>query len=452
MPQSASPATESPANVPAITTSRKPLITLRTAAGTRRPLCCARRNSPSPLSPSRRLPRALIATTINVGSPTSRNATTSVRVRLAAFVNSVRIKAITRAPRPPRRGGRRRVAGREEIQEGVFEALGRHDRLEPEPGSDERGGDVGAATVVQLDDEPVALDLHLRDARRAFDSSAARAFTVVDLDVDRTRRSDEIAHGSVGDEATVVHDEHVAADLFDLAEVVARQQHRRALRAEPADQLADLADLTGIEPVRRLVEHEQLGAPEQQPGESETLLHPLRVRLHLAVDRVAETGDRERAVEVGILHARAARLPPQPQVAHPGEVRNERGLLHHRADAHQLPAARRDRLSEQARRPARRPLEPHEHAQRRRLARAVRTEQPVDLTPLHGEREVLDRAHLTEGLPQSVDLDDRVTHPAPPPSVPMDGIDGRQRYTVAAELPERGTRTRCRICSVKNAS
>ena len=61
---------------------------------------------------------------------------------------------------------------------------------------------------------------------------------------------------------------HVAADLLDLAEVMARQQHRRALRAEPADQLADLADLAGIEAVRRLVEHEQLRAGRATAGRS----------------------------------------------------------------------------------------------------------------------------------------------------------------------------------------
>ena len=62
------------------------------------------RNRPSPASPSpRRFPFELIATTINVGSPTSNSAITNVRVRLAAFVNSVRIKAITRAPPSARR-------------------------------------------------------------------------------------------------------------------------------------------------------------------------------------------------------------------------------------------------------------------------------------------------------------------------------------------------------------
>jgi hypothetical protein len=49
LPHAASPATESPAMVPAITTSRNALITLSTGAGTSNPLWLASRKSPSPL-------------------------------------------------------------------------------------------------------------------------------------------------------------------------------------------------------------------------------------------------------------------------------------------------------------------------------------------------------------------------------------------------------------------
>ena len=60
------------------------------------------------------------------------------------------------------------------------------------------------------------------------------------------------------------------------------------------------------------------------PGEPEPLAHALRVGLHLAVDGVAEIGDGERLVDVGVGPLGAARLPPQAQVAQPREVRHER--------------------------------------------------------------------------------------------------------------------------------
>ena len=98
---------------------------------------------------------------------------TSVRVRRAAFVNSVRIKRDHDATSAGRVHGAGGVARREQLEERVLEPLRRHDRLEPKPGADQRGRDVGAAPVAQLDDEPVALGLHLRDARRG--STATRA-------------------------------------------------------------------------------------------------------------------------------------------------------------------------------------------------------------------------------------------------------------------------------------
>ncbi len=242
------------------------------------------------------------------------------------------------------------------------------------------------------------------------DEQRPRPFAIVDLDVDRARRPDELADGAVGDEAAPVHHEDVAAHLLDLAEVMARQQHRGALRAEATDQLADLADLAGVEAVRRLVEHEKLRPPEQQPREPQPLLHALRVRPDLSIDRRAEVGQRERAVEIGVLHPGAAGLPPQAQIAHAGQVRDERRLLDHRADPDELARARRDAGPEEARRAAGTSLETRQHPQRRRLPGAVRPEQAVDLARVHREREILDRADLAEGLPEALDLDDRIRH------------------------------------------
>ena len=243
-----------------------------------------------------------------------------------------------------------RVAGREQLQEGVFEPLRRHDRVESQSGRHERGREIRSSARPQLDDQSVALDLRPFVTAGSCAENRGALCAIVDLDVHGTRRADQLADGAVGDEAAVVHHEHVAARLLDLAQVMARQQHRRTVATEPADQLTDLTDLAGIETVGRLVEHQQLGPAEQQPGEPETLLHALRVRLHLAVDRRSEVGDRERAVEIGVLHrCSAGGLPPQPQVLHPRQVGHELGLFDHRPHAHEVRSAGRHRLAEQER-------------------------------------------------------------------------------------------------------
>ena len=63
-------------------------------------------------------------------------------------------------------------------------------------------------------------------------------------------------------------------------EQVARQEHRRAGRVEAEQQLPHLADAPGIEAVRRLVEHQELGGAQQGGGDPQPLPHPERVRAH----------------------------------------------------------------------------------------------------------------------------------------------------------------------------
>src|SRR5262249_12706367 len=143
----------------------------------------------------------------------------------------------------------------------------------------------------------------------------------------------------------------------------------------------------------------------------EALAHALRVRLHLAVDRGAEVGDRERLLDVGIGPTGATGLPPQAQVAHAREMRHERRRLDERAETAQLRRAGLDSFAEEAALPRGRLDETEEQAQAGGLARAVRAEQTADLPGLDGEAEVVDRQHApTEALGQADDLDDRFGH------------------------------------------
>ena len=61
--------------------------------------------------------------------------------------------------------------------------------------------------------------------------------------------------------------------MGDFGEDVARHEDGDALLAgQRAEQHADLDDTGRIEPVGRLVEHEQFGGVQQRAGERETLL------------------------------------------------------------------------------------------------------------------------------------------------------------------------------------
>jgi hypothetical protein len=75
------------------------------------------------------------------------------------------------------------------------------------------------------------------------------------------------APGRVGHEhLTVAHEQQPVA-VARLLEAVARDEQRRALLGEPAEEPPELDAPDRVEPDRRLVEDEQLGLAEQHGGE-----------------------------------------------------------------------------------------------------------------------------------------------------------------------------------------
>src|SRR5205807_1078922 len=113
------------------------------------------------------------------------------------------------------------------------------------------------------------------------------------------------------------------------------------------------------------------------------LLHAVRVRLHFAVDRIAEIGHLKRAVEIRLAHLLAACAPEKLEVLHPGQVRNESRLLNQNADASQCLHAGLHARAEQSRFAGVRMYQPDQHAKGGRLAGAVRSpwEPSLPLTP-----------------------------------------------------------------------
>ena len=73
-----------------------------------------------------------------------------------------------------------------------------------------------------------------------------------------------------------VHDADMVADVLQLAQIVRRYQHRRAVARHILEsQTPDLPPHDGVKPVDRLVEHEIVRPHAQRQPEGRVLLHPL---------------------------------------------------------------------------------------------------------------------------------------------------------------------------------
>ena len=82
------------------------------------------------------------------------------------------------------------------------------------------------------------------------------------------------------DELAIVDDQRRLDGLRDLGEHVARDQDRAPAGGEVVQEPSQPGDAGWVEPVRGLIEHDQLGVAEQGGGEPEPLAHPERVRAH----------------------------------------------------------------------------------------------------------------------------------------------------------------------------
>src|SRR5439155_9298867 len=219
---------------------------------------------------------------------------------------------------------------------------------------------------------------------------------VVNLYVDAAAGADELVDAAGGDEAAVVHDRGVGTDLLELGQDVAGEEDGHALGAEPADELADLAHLLGVEADGGLVEDEELGLVEEGLREGETLTHAGRVGAHFAVDRGAEAGDLEGFVEVSFGEGLATGEREGLEIVDAGHVRHEAGALDDRADAAQERAAGAHALAEEERAAAGGVDEAEDHAQGGGLAGAVRAEQAEDGAGRDLESEVVHGEDIAE--------------------------------------------------------
>ena len=164
-----------------------------------------------------------------------------------------------------------------------------------------------------------------------------------------------------------------------------------------------------VEPGGRLVEEQHARPVDEPERDVEPAPHPARVGLDDAVGRVGDPDELQQLVGARVQAAAAHPLDAalEHQVLAAGAVLVDARVLRHVADraAHGVRLAAdvvaRDRGGALVG-----VRERHEHADGRRLARAVRAEQPEDLAFADVERDAVERLNLAVALAQCLD-DDR---------------------------------------------
>src|SRR5271166_4112192 len=192
------------------------------------------------------------------------------------------------------------------------------------------------------------------------------------------------------DRMRAVDDADVAGELFDLLHAVAGQHDGRPRAHEIADRILEDLDVDRIKAGERLVEHEQRRAVDDRRDELYFLLIALgKLRGLLAqifgeLERVGELSDA--LFRVRRLHAVQLR-----------EIQQLVGDLHLRIEpalfgqiAERVAYVRVDDRALPAHRAAVRLQDVEHDADRRGLARAVRTEQAEDRALLRAERQIAD--------------------------------------------------------------
>jgi hypothetical protein len=213
----------------------------------------------------------------------------------------------------------------------------------------------------------------------------------------------------------------IAIRSLHVGEVVARQQDRRALRAEFAQELPRGRPRLDVHPGRRLVEDRHGGPADEGKGERQPLPLPAGQAAEPRLRRRLRQADRpkqlvrvtRRSMEAGVESDHLPRGHPRLDPA---------AALEHQPDPRPVVAAGGRRVgTEHGDGPVIGPPVALDDLDRRRLAGAVRPEQGEDLARGDPEGEVADDGPAVICLGQPGDLDRR-PHPVddgahPPPEI-----------------------------------
>ena len=160
-----------------------------------------------------------------------------------------------------------------------------------------------------------------------------------------------------------------------------------------------------VEPGGGLVEQQQLRLAQQRRGDAEPLPHAVRVPADAILGAVAQLDHLEHLLDARARVA-AVEIGEQPQVLPAREVRVEPRPLDEAGDAVERSRADVERVAaEEASVSLGRPDQSEQHAQRRRLPRAVRPEVAEDVAALDRQVDVVDRDDLAVALDETARFD-----------------------------------------------
>ena len=204
---------------------------------------------------------------------------------------------------------------------------------------------------------------------------------------------DQRARRALGDDVAAVHDHEPIAELLGFVHVVRGEHERDALALQAGTAGPKQVARLRVEAGRRLVEQEHVGRVDQPASDREPSLHAARERVDLGVAPVAQLHEVEQLG--GPLADERSRQVEVAAVDHHVVPHRQLGvevvLLRHDAEARaDLRAVGRGVHAEHAEFAARPRRHAADHAHRRRLARAVRSEEAERLAGFDREVDAVD--------------------------------------------------------------
>src|SRR5581483_8790631 len=316
-------------------------------------------------------------------------------------------------------GGVRRFFGRQR-QEDLFEAHAHRPQLQQPPAAAddaarELAPDVLAALALDFVADRRAVTIRFGDARHA-GHPAQRRYRVaagrIDLDVHRFRSAQprrQVLRRVDGDDLPLVDDDDALARLADFRQDVRAQDDRVGAR-ELFDQLPRFDDLLRVEAGGRFVEDQHVGVVDDCLREADALLVPLRQFAALPLRHIGDA----RPIHDGANAIGAPGGGDAFDLRHEAEILGDGHVGVERRRFRQVSGAALgfDRLVEDVEPGDERFAFSRRHvtgedAHRRRLAGAVRAEEPEDLAALDAEAHVFYGGDAAVALGEVLDLNHR---------------------------------------------
>nr|BFF20787.1 hypothetical protein GCM10025730_43080 [Promicromonospora thailandica] len=143
--------------------------------------------------------------------------------------------------------------------------------------------------------------------------------------------AEQVGNGALGEGAAAVEHRDRVGDLLCLREHTGRDQHRRALVGQAAQRLPHLAGADGVEPGRRLVDHQEVGGAQQRGRERQPTGLVRGVGAVGGLGAVGEHDAGEHLVDAGAWHT--GRAGEEREVAGAAQRGLEPGFADDGADA-----------------------------------------------------------------------------------------------------------------------